>query len=143
MKNQIVRLSIFIGSEKSSSCSKGIHPITGFERECTLVKYGKKFHPVKKYAIDLAEMRPAEREKWLSENRKWYLKIEGLYRDYIEKDAIKKDYQLSQEFCLVITIKDPLGTTQVYDEVTQQLTNENFLHHDVKVRNVIRVEDNT
>ena len=123
--------------------SKGIHPITGFERECTLVKYGKKFHPVKKYAIDLAEMRPAEREKWLPENRKWYLKIEGLYRDFIEKDAIKKDYQLSQEFCLVITIKDPLGTTQVYDEVTQQLTNENFLHHDVRVRNVIRVEDNT
>ena len=36
-----------------SASAKGIHPITGFERECTLVKYGKKFHPVKKYAENL------------------------------------------------------------------------------------------
>ena len=41
-----------------SASAKGIHPINGFERECTLVKYGKKFHPVKKYAIDLADMTP-------------------------------------------------------------------------------------
>ncbi len=121
-----------------SARSKGIHPLTGFERECTLVKYGKKFHPVKKYAVDLAEMKPAEKEKWLPSNRKWYLKIEGLFRDFIERDAIKRDYQLSQEFCMVLTIKDPLGTAPVYDEVTQQLNSENFIHHDVRVRNVIQ-----
>lgn len=120
--------------------SKGIHPITGFERECTLVKYGKKFHPVKKYAVDLAEMTPARREEYLSSDRKWYLKIKGLYRDFIEKDALKRDYQLSQEFCLVLTIRDPLGTAPVYDEVTQQLTNQNFVHHDIRVRNIIRLE---
>lgn len=123
-----------------SASSFGIHPITGFERECTLVKYGKKFHPVKKYAVDLAEMRPAERDKWLPSNRKWYLKIEGLYRDFIENDAIKRDYQLSQEYCMVLTIRDPLGIAPVYDEVTQQLTNENFIHHDVRVRNIIRLD---
>lgn len=123
-----------------SASSMGIHPITGFERECTLIKYGKKFHPVKKYAVDLAEMRPAERDKWLPASRKWYLKIEGLYRDFIEKDALKRDYQLSQEFCMILTIRDPLGTAPVYDEVTQQLTNENFIHHDVRVRNIIRLD---
>ena len=123
-----------------SSSSTGIHPLTGFERECTLVKYGKKFHPVKKYAIDLAEMKPASKDHYLPSNRKWYLKIEGLYRDFIEHDADKKDYQLSQEFCMVLTIRDPLGIVPVYDEVTQQLTNENFVHHDIRVRNAIRVE---
>ena len=125
-----------------SASAKGIHPLTGFERECTLIKYGKKFHPVKKYAIDLADMRPAERDKWLPSNRKWYLKIEGLYRDFIEKDAFKRDYQLSQEFCMILTIRDPLGTAPVYDEVTQQLNNENFVHHDVRVRNIIRLGEN-
>jgi hypothetical protein len=95
---------------------------------------------VKKYAVDLADMRPAERDKWLPSNRKWYLKIEGLYRDFIEKDAIKKDYQLSQEFCMILTIRDPLGIAPVYDEVTQQLNNENFVHHDVRVRNAIRID---
>ena len=121
------------------SSSIGIHPITGFERECTLVKYGKKYHPVKKYAVDLAEMKPAPRDKYLPADRKWYLKIEGLYRDFIERDALKKDYQLSQEFCMILTIRDPLGTAPVYDEVTQQLNNENFVHHDVRVRNIVRI----
>lgn len=123
-----------------SASAKGIHPITGFERECTLVKYGKKFHPVKKYAVDLSDMRPAEREKWLPSHRKWFLKIEGLYRDFIEKDAAKKDYQLSQELCLVLTIRDPLGIAPVYDEVTQQLNNGNFVHHNVRVRNIVRID---
>ena len=122
------------------SSSVGIHPITGFERECTLVKYGKKYHPVKKYAVDLAEMKPAPRDKFLPADRKWYLKIEGLYRDFIERDALKKDYQLSQEFCMILTIRDPLGTSPVYDEVTQQLNNENFVHHDVRVRNIVRID---
>ena len=122
------------------SSSIGIHPITGFERECTLVKYGKKYHPVKKYAVDLAEMKPAPRDNFLPADRKWYLKIEGLYRDFIERDALKKDYQLSQEFCMILTIRDPLGTAPVYDEVTQQLNNENFVHHDVRVRNIVRID---
>lgn len=122
-----------------SARSKGIHPATGFERECTLVKYGKKFHPVKKYAVDLSEMTPAERERWLPANRKWYLKIEGLFRDFIERDAAKKDYQLSQEFCMILTIRDPLGKAPVYDEVTQQLNQENFIHHDVRVRNTVYI----
>lgn len=122
------------------SSSVGIHPITGFERECTLVKYGKKFHPVKKYAVDLSEMKPAAKERCLSADRKWYMKIEGLFRDFIEKDALKRDYQLSQEFCMILTIRDPLGIVPVYDEVTQQLNNENFIHHDIRIRNVVRVE---
>mgnify|MGYP004523686537 FL=1 len=122
-----------------SASAKGVHPITGFERECTLVKYGKKFHPVKKYAIDLADMTPSNRDKWLPSNRKWYLKIEGLYRDFIEKEAVKKDFQLSQEYCMILTIRDPERTAPVYDEVTQQLTMRNFVHHDVRVRNVVHV----
>lgn len=122
-----------------SASAKGIHPINGFERECTLVKYGKKFHPVKKYAINLAEMTASNRDKYLPSNRKWYLKIEGLYRDFIEKEAMKKDFQLSQEYCMILTIRDPEHIAPVYDEVTQQLTTRNFIHHDVRVRNVVHV----
>ena len=52
---------------------------------------------------------------------------------------MKKDFQLSQEYCMILTIRDPEHTTPVYDEVTQQLTNRNFIHHDVRVRNVVHV----
>ena len=64
------------------------------------MKYGKKFHPVKKYAVDLAEMTPANKEKYLPSGRKWYLKLEGSYRDFLEKDAevaVAKDDNAKKE----------------------------------------------
>lgn len=122
-----------------SSRAKGVYPRTGFERECTLVKYGKKFHPVKKYAIDLSDMTPSNKERILGKDRKWYLKIEGLYRDFIEQDSIINNYQLSQEYCLLLTIRDPNGTAPVYDEVAQQLDYKNFVHHNINIRNVVTI----
>ncbi len=122
-----------------SATAKGAHPRTGFEREFTLVKYGKKYHPVKKYAVDLADMTPSNKDKYLPAKRKWYLKVEGLFRDFIERDAVKKDYRLSQEYCMILTIRDPKKAAPVYDEVSQQLTEKNFIHYDVRVRNNIKV----
>ncbi len=122
-----------------SSRTKGVHPRTGFERECTLVKYGKKFHPVKKYAIDLSDMTPSNKERILGKDRKWYLKIEGLYRDFIEQDSIINNYQLSQEYCLLLTIRDPNGKAPVYDEVAQQLDYKNFVHHNINIRNIVTI----
>ena len=72
-------------------------------------------------------------------SRKWYLKVEGLYRDFIEGDAVAKDYQLSQEYCLMLTIRDPKGNAPVYDEVTQQLEARNFIHHSIRLRSAIEV----
>lgn len=125
-----------------SSRAKGAYPKTGFERECTLVKYGKKFHPVKKYAVDLSDMTPSNKERYINSDRKWYLKVEGLYRDFIERDAQEHDYQLSQEYCLLLTIRDPKGKAHVYDEVSQQLDYRNFVHYNINLRNVINIDQN-
>ena len=124
-----------------SSRAKGVYPKTGFERECTLVKYGKKFHPIKKYAVDLADITPSNKKKYLDKRRKWYLQINGLFRDFIEQDALVRNYQLSQEYCLILTIRDPLGKASVYDEVSQQLDYKNFIHHNIQLRNVIKVDE--
>lgn len=94
---------------------------------------------MKKYAVDLADMTPSNKDKYLPSDRKWYLKIEGLYRDFIERDAMKKDYRLSQEYCMILTIRDPQDMAAVYDEVSQQLTEKNFIHYDVRVRNRVQV----
>lgn len=123
-----------------SARAKNVYPATGFERECTLIQYGKKYHPVKKYAIDLADMMPSNRERYLSKDRKWYLKIEGLFRDFIEQDANRRNYQLSQEYCLLLTIKDPNGIAPVYDEVSQQLDIKNFVHHQIQLRNIVTID---
>lgn len=120
---------------------QGIYPQTGFERECTLVKYGKKFHPIKKWAVDLADMTPANKERYLGCSRKWYLKIDGLYRKFIENDSQKHNYKLSQEYCLLITIRDPHGKIKVYDEVSQQLDYNNFVHKNINIRNDIKIDN--
>lgn len=123
-----------------SSRAKGIYPKSGFERECTLVKYGKKFHPVKKYAVDLSDITPSNKKRFLKSDRKWYLQIKGLYRNFIEQDAKERNYQLSQEYCLLLTIKDPNGKAHVYDEISAQLSNKNFIHYDIKLRNDVHLK---
>ena len=45
---------------------------------------------------------------------------------------------LEQEFCLVITIRDPHKTAPVYNEVVQQLNANNFVHSPVRIRNQVR-----
>lgn len=98
---------------------------------------------MKKYAIDLADMTPSNKQRYLGSNRKWYLKVEGLYRDFIEQDARTRNYQLSQEYCLLLTIRDPEGKAPVYDEVVQQLEYRNFVHHNIHLRNVVAIEGST
>ena len=103
-------------------------------------KVRKEIPSGEKYAVDLADMTPSNKQRYLAGNRKWYLKIEGLYRDFIEQDAAAHSYQLSQEYCLLLTIKDPNGNAPVYDQVVQQLENRNFVHHDIHLRNVISID---
>ena len=108
-----------------------------------LIEYGDKFYPIKKYAVDLTEMTPGNKQKYLADKKQWFLKIEGLYRDFIEKKALQESLELSQEFCMIITIKDPEGECQVYDEVTKLLDANNFWHNNIKLHQSInvRVED--
>lgn len=108
-----------------------------FAKERTLLRYGKKFHPIKKYAIDLDEMTAGKRKNFLGKDRKWYMKIEMLCREAIEREFIKTREKLEQEFCVLLTIRDPEGMASVYNEVTQQLQDRGFVYADVKLKNEI------
>ncbi|MDC0801515.1 S8 family peptidase [Clostridium paraputrificum] len=107
--------------------------------ERMLIDYGDKFYPVKKYAVDLTEMTPSNKTKYLTGNKRWFLKIEGLYRDFIEKKALQESLELSQEICVIITIKDPEKKCNVYDEVTQLLDINNFWHNNIKLHQAINI----
>lgn len=109
-----------------------------FGRERTLLKYGQKYYPVKKYAINLDELTPKNQEKALNGEKQWYMKIEGFYRDAIEREAKETGEKLSQDFCLLLTIRDPSGKAPVYTEITQQLQQKNFVYYNVQLRNEIR-----
>lgn len=109
-----------------------------FMRERTLLNYGKKYQPIKKWHINLSEITPANKDKYLKAPKKWCLRLSGLFRDFSITRAALGDRTLYQDFSLVITIKDPNGEKQVYNEVTQLLNNRNFIHNDIKLRDNVR-----
>ena len=109
-----------------------------FGRERTLLKLGQKFYPVKKYAVNLDEMTEANRRNYLDGSRKWYMKVEGLFRDAVEREARDTGEVLEQEFCIFLTIRDPEGKAPVYNEITQQLQQKGFVYSNVRLKNEVR-----
>ncbi|MEO2262574.1 S8 family peptidase [Dorea sp. YH-dor228] len=108
-------------------------------RERLQIQYGDKYYPVKKYAIDLSELTDQRKIDYLSSDKKWFLFLQGVYREHIERMAQLESFQLSQEFCLIITIRDPYHKEKVYDKVTQKLDEYNFWHSNIKVAADINV----
>jgi hypothetical protein len=116
-----------------------------YARERVLLNYGKKYQPVKKYSVNLSEMKDARQRDSLAGNRKWYAKIKGTYRDFAETLAIQDGEELNQDFTLIVTIRDTKAQKQVYNEVSRLLAERNFLHSNIKLREEvqIRTENNT
>jgi hypothetical protein len=110
-----------------------------FATERTLVQYGDKFHPIKKYAVNLEEMTAANAKNYLTAPKQWYLEIEGLYRNYISQRSFEDGIVLSQEYCLIMTIRDPGRKTEVYNSVTNLLNARGFHHANIGLKNDIRV----
>ncbi|OYU95636.1 MAG: hypothetical protein CFE21_10885 [Bacteroidetes bacterium B1(2017)] len=113
-----------------------------FQKERVLLSYGKKYQPVKKWVINLDELRDSNRENFLKAPKQWYLKLNGVYRDFIESQYERNQQVPSQDFCLIITIKDTKKHTDIYSEVSQLLDSYQFLHSNVRLRDSIKVNLN-
>ncbi len=102
-------------------------------RERLLIQYGDKYYPVKKYAVDLSELSESNKQHYATSDKLWYLYLQGLYRNHTEQRAILERFMPSQDFCLIITIRDPEQKANIYDEVTQGLDAYNFWHSNIKI----------
>lgn len=102
-----------------------------------LIEYGGKYYPVKKYAIDFADLTPANR-KLVAAGRKWFMYLRGTYRDAAEKRALQEHKTLAQEFCVLVTIRDPRREAPVYNDVASFLDLHGFWHQTVPINNVVR-----
>jgi len=109
-------------------------------REHTLIKYNGKYYPVKKYSVSLEDVTEGNKIKHLDADRNWYLYLKGIYRDNVEYLADITGEELSQEFCLIITIKDPSKTVNVYDGVAQKLDEFNFWNKNIQVKTDVKIE---
>jgi hypothetical protein len=83
-------------------------------------------------------MTDANKKKYLAGNRQWYMKVEALFRDAVEREARLTGEILKQEFCILLTVRDPSGKAPVYTEITQQLQEKNFVYSNITLRNEIR-----
>jgi hypothetical protein len=110
-----------------------------FTSERQLRKYEGKYHPVKKFAINLDELLKSKKVG-LEAPKKWFLKIEGLFAQAAESAAVQTGEELSQEFCLAITIRDPRQQQDVYSSVTRHLTASSFQHNNIQLRNQVPVQ---
>ncbi len=108
-------------------------------RERLLIQYGDKYYPVKKYAIDLSELSDANKQHFITDNKKWYLTLRGLFREHTERQAILNYSIPKQEFCLIITVRDPNKIAPIYNDVTQGLEHYNFWHSNIKLTNDVTI----
>lgn len=114
-------------------------PAKGLDEKSLTENYNK-FHPVKKYIINLDELknRKPKNKMKLSSSRKWFLSLSGLYRAAIESKYGDSINSLEQEYCLILTIRGPEGSG-VYSDVTQQLDQKNFVNQPIVQRTKVRV----
>lgn len=90
------------------------------------------FLPIKKWCFDLEELQESHKKTSLHKDRLWYLQLKASYRNDFDT-RMKDSKDISQEFVMIITIKDPRNKGRVYDDVTNLLTQYNFLHENIRV----------
>lgn len=111
-----------------------------FLRERNLIEYGDKYYPIKKFSADLKEVKDSVQMKNLSGDKKWFLYLEGLYRDFIYQRVNQDDSQLSMDYTLLITISDPTKSIDIYSETIRELELHNFEYNTIDVDSQIEID---
>ncbi len=109
--------------------------------ERVLIEKGTKFQPIKKYHVSLEKMTNANKGHYLTSNKKWALKLEGLYRYAAELSHVQDELDISQDLVVIVTIKDTKQRGVVYSECLQLLEERGYLHQDIVARQDIRVDN--
>jgi hypothetical protein len=114
---------------------------TEYLGERVLIEKGTKFQPVKKYHVSLESMTNSNRIHYLHSNRKWALKLEGLYRYAAEISRAKDGVDISQDVVAIVTIKDTKHRGVVYSECLQLLEERGYLHQDIDARQEVNIDN--
>lgn len=109
-------------------------------KERMMIQYGDKYYPVKKYAVDLNELTDGNKEKYTKGNKQWFLVLDSVYRAHIEDKAKQEGLDLSQDFCLIVTIRDSESKSLVYNGITKKLDEFNFWHSNIKISEKVSIK---
>ena len=125
----------------------GKRPASGHDRfglqERLQIQFQGKYYPVKKYAVDLEQLKPSVRRDSAHKDVSWFLFLQGLFRHSTEMQYEILDRPPMQPFVCLVTIRDPRNEAPVYDETMQLLELNHFWHQPVSIRNVVRIGANS
>lgn len=117
--------------------SSGSYKTSDIEKRSLI--WGEDYLPVKKYHVDLSQMRPAEKEKCLKANRKWGMSIKAMYRDATNTDREAGVQADNVRAIVILTIRDPRRRGIIYDRCMAKLDTHNFAHNGIVVRQQVNV----
>lgn len=106
--------------------------------ECNRIDKNHKYSPIKKYHVNLEQMRPASREELLASHRQWALKLIPEFREETQSSLASGD--LTIEAYLIMTIRDPKQKGIVYNQAMAQLEAKNFVHDNIVIRQDVEIE---
>ena len=117
--------------------SSGSYKTSDIEKRSLI--WSEDYLPVKKYHVNLSQMRPAEKEKCLKANRKWGMSIKAMYRDATNTDREAGIQTDNVRAIVVLTIRDPQRRGIVYDRCMAKLDAHNFVHNGIVIRQHVNV----
>lgn len=109
-----------------------------YMEEWTLIETAQKYQPIKKYHINLEQIRKGNL-RFIESDRKWCLRINALYRDATIVDREFDGVFDPVKATIIITIKDPKKKGTVYSECYRHLSEHNFEHSDIVIRQDINI----
>lgn len=113
--------------------------VASFGQERALISNAGKYWPIKKYAVDLSEMTPTNRRKFLGVNRKWYLGLDASFRDWADRESARRGERPEIDYCLVVTVKDSARRGLVNAEIGRFLEQGNFAYDTIPIRSENRI----
>lgn len=114
-----------------------------FNSDRLLISYGGKYQPNKKWSIKLDELTETNRINALPAPKLWFLKLDNVFRTATEVKCKAEGVEPTQEFCLIVTIKDTRRKNKIYNEVNQLLDQYNFIHGNIKIKQDVRITNRT
>ena len=109
--------------------------------ERTLTESGLKYQPIKKYHVNLEQATPTSKDNYLTQNKRWCLKMRAMYRDATISEKEIDGVHETAKATVIITIRDPKERNIAYNECMASLAIHNFPHSNVMVRQHIEVNN--
>lgn len=104
-------------------------------RERMLIRFGK-YHPVKKFSLNLGAARDKQLKNALGADSRWYLQLKSVFRSQTESRIVRP----AQRFCTIITVHDFEGDGTLNHEMLDLMVRAKLYAGELTIRSEVPIE---